>query len=381
MTIQRGYKTELKLNDKQKTLCSKSAGTARFAYNWGLRIKIEEYEETGKSPSAIDLHRRLNVLKKTDYPWMYEVSKCAPQEALRDLDTAFQNFFRRVKQGEKPGFPKFKSKRKGLGSFRLTGNIHVEANRVKLPRFGWLRLKETGYLPTDAKILSATVSEKAGRWFVSVQVEEEISEPEHNDTPCGVDVGITTLATLHDGTTFENPKALSKLQEKLKRHQKIVSRRKKGSQNRKKAVRKLQQLHHRIARTRKDALHKASTAITKQYGMIGIEDLNVSGMMKNHTLASGVSDASFCEFHRQLTYKTKWNGGRIVKVDQFYPSSKTCSQCGTKKDVLTLSERVFYCEECGLTVDRDVNAAMNLRNYTVSSTGINAFGERISKSR
>lgn len=375
MMITKGYKTELDLNNMQTTLCLKSAGVARFAYNWGLRRKKEDYEATGKSLSAIDLHRELNALKQTDYPWMYEVSKCCAQEALRDLDVAFKNFFRRVKNGEKPGYPKFKSKRKGIGSFRLTGNIYVKANKVKLPRLGWLKLKEKDYLPLEAHILSATVSEKAGRWFVSLQVKENVPEPLKNEEVCGVDVGIKALATLHDGTQFENPKALAKLREQLDRAHKRVSRRQKGSQNRKKAVRTLQKLYLRIGHVRKDAIHKATTAITKQFGVIGMEDLNVSGMVKNHHLANAVSDASFHEFHRQLTYKAGWNGGQVIQADRCFPSSKTCSQCGTKKAELRLSERVFCCEHCGLTLDRDVNAAINLRNYTVSSTGINACGE------
>lgn len=375
MTVIKGYKTELKLNNVQKTLCLKSAGAARFAYNWGLRIKIDEYEGTKKSPSAIELHRRLNLLKQTEFPWMYDVSKCCAQEALRDLDTAFKNFFRRVKQGEKPGFPKFKSRHKGIGSFRLTGSIKVTSGKVKLPRLGWLRLKEKNYLPQDAHILSATVSEKAGRWFVSVQVKEEQPEPELKTEVCGVDVGIKNLATLHDGTTFDNPKELSKLRERLNRAHKRVSRKKKGSKNREKAVRRLQKLYYRIGNVRKDALHKATTAITKQYGVIGIEDLNVAGMMQNHKLANAVSDASFSEFHRQLMYKSGWNGGQIVQADRWFPSSKMCSQCGTKKDTLKLSERVFLCECCGLTIDRDVNAALNLKNHTGSSPGINACGD------
>lgn len=374
MTIVKGYKTELKLNNMQKTLCLKSSGVARFAYNWGLRIKIDEYEATKKSPSAIDLHRRLNVLKQTEFPWMYDVSKCCAQEALRDLDAAFKHFFRRVKAGEKPGFPKFKSRHRGIGSFRLTGSIKVTSGKVKLPRLGWLRLKEKDYLPQEAHILSATVSEKAGRWFVSLQVKEEQPEPEPKTEACGVDIGIKNLATLHDGTTFENPRELSKLRERLNRAHTQVSRKKKGSQNRKKAVKRLQKLYLRTGNVRKDAIHKATTAITKQYGMIGIEDLNVSGMMKNHKLANAVSDASFSEFHRQLTYKAEWNGGQIVQADRWFPSSKTCSGCGTKKEILTLSERVFCCDICGLTIDRDVNAAINLKNNTGSSPGINACG-------
>jgi putative transposase len=372
MTIQRGYKTELRLNNKQRTLCLKSAGVARFAYNWGLRIKQDEYKATGKSPSAIDLHKRLNVLKKTDFPWMYDVSKCAAQEALRNLDKAFENFFRRVKAGETPGYPKFKSKKRGVGSFRMTGAIHVTATHIQLPRLGTLRLKETGYLPTDAKILAATVSEKAGRWFVSIQVEEERPQPMQNNAVCGVDVGISALATLDNGTQFENPKALSQLQEQLKRLQKRVSRKVKGSQNRKKAVKRLARLHYRIACVRKDAIHKATTTITKSFGVIGIEDLNVSGMVKNHSLAGAISDASFAEFHRQLAYKADWTGGQVIKADRFFPSSKTCSACGMKKDDLKLADRLFVCTHCGLTLNRDVNAALNLKHVTASSAGINA---------
>lgn len=372
MTIQRAYNTELRLNNTQRTLCLKSAGVARFAYNWGLRIKQDEYKATGKSPSAIELHKRLNVLKQTDFPWMYDVSKCAPQEALRNLDRAFENFFRRVNAGEKPGYPRFKSKKRGIGSFRLTGAIHVTQTHIQLPRLGRIRVKEAGYLPTAAKISAATVSEKAGRWFVSVHVEEDIPTPKRNDTACGVDVGIAALATLDNGTQFANPKALSHLQERLTRAQRSVSRKVKGSQNRKQAVKRLARVHSRIACVRKDAIHKATTMITKSFGVIGIEDLNVSGMMKNHRLASAISDASFAEFHRQLDYKAAWRGGIVVKADRFFASSKTCSACGTKKDTLTLSERVFVCDVCGVTLNRDVNAAINLKQHTVSSTGINA---------
>ena len=372
MTIQRAYNTELRLNTTQRTLCLKSAGVARFAYNWGLRIKQDEYKATGKSPSAIELHKRLNVLKQTDFPWMYDVSKCAPQEALRNLDRAFENFFRRIKAGEKPGYPRFKSKKRGVGSFRLTGAIHVTQTHIQLPRLGRLRLKECGYLPTVAKILSATVSEKAGRWFVSVHVEEDIPTPKRNDTACGVDVGIAALATLDNGTQFENPKALSRLQERLTRAQRSVSRKTKGSQNRKQAVKRLARVHSRIACIRKDAIHKATTTITKLFGVIGIEDLHVAGMVKNHHLASAVSDASFAEFHRQVAYKAAWRGGIVVKADRFFASSKTCSACGTKKDTLALSARVFVCDVCGATLNRDVNAAINLRTYTASFAGINA---------
>ncbi len=255
------------------------------------------------------------------------------------------------------------------------GSIRVTVEKIKLPRLGWLKLKEKNYLPTNSKILSATVSEHAGRWFVSLLVEEDVPEPTPSNQACGVDVGITHLATLDDGTTFENPKAIRTLEEQLQRQQRIVSRRQKGSQNRKKAVGRLQRIHKKIMNMRKDAIHKATTTIVRRYGVIGIESLNVTGMLKNHKLAKSIADASFSEFQRQLKYKSDWNGRTLVEVDRFYPSSKTCSQCGWRHDALALSDRVFRCEQCGLVIDRDRNAALNLKQYTASFAGINACGE------
>ena len=270
MIILRAFRTELDLNNKQKTACVRHAGAARFAYNWGLARKQEAFANGEKSPTAIDLHRELNLLKRTELPWMYEVSKCAPQESLRDLDKAFANFFRRVKEKKagksvKLGFPRFKSKKHGLGGFRLTGAIHVFEKAIQLPRLGLLRLKERGYLPTSgAHILSATVSEKAGRWFVSLQVEMEVPDPVVEEKPvAGVDLGINRMAQVSDGTYFENPRALKSAFGKLKRLQRVVSRRQKGSANRQKAVRKLAMAHFRVANLRRDALHQATTFLTK----------------------------------------------------------------------------------------------------------------------
>jgi len=209
MEILRAYKVELDLKNKQRTMLLKCAGVARWAWNWGLARRIQEYEETGRSSNAIEQHRQLNALKATEYSWLYNYSKSIPQEALRDLDKAYQNFFRRKKNGEKPGFPKFKSRKRGIGSFRLTGAIRVEEGRIRLPRIGWLRLKERGYIPTEGvHILSATVSERAGRWFVSVQCREEIEVARAIGEPVGVDLGIKEMAVCSDGRRFENPRAL-----------------------------------------------------------------------------------------------------------------------------------------------------------------------------
>lgn len=362
----KSYKTELDLNNKQRTACLKHAGVARFAYNWGLARRIQEYKETGKSSSAITQHKQLVVLKKTEFPWMYEVSKCAPQEALRNLDKAYKSFFHKCKsKSGKKGFPKFKSKKNGIGSFALFGAINTTAKTIQLPRIGIVRLKEHNYLPTDVLIISATVSEHAGKWFVSVSTKEEPSRPKGSEI-LGVDVGIKNLATLSDGTVFENPRALKHSEKKLRCLQKSISRKVKGSNNRKKAVSKLSKCYYRVTCIRNDSIHKATDVITKRCAVLGIESLNVVGMMKNHHLAKAVSDALMGEFLRQIQYKMKWSGGLIVKADPFYPSSKTCSDCGFVLDSLPLSVRAWICPRCGCVHDRDVNAARNLQKLAAS---------------
>jgi putative transposase len=366
---------------------SETCWRSSFCLQLGLARSKEAYRAIGKRPTAIALHRELNKLKQTDYPWMYEVSKCAPQEALRDLEQAYRNFFRKLelkKQGKwkgKLGFPKFKKRSKAIGSFRLTGSIKVFSDAVQLPRLGRLRLHEHNFIPTEGKVLSATVSEQAGRWFVSVQMEVEQEQPIPTATSAiGVDLGIKTLATLSDGTTFANPRALKHAQKKLKRLERQKSRRKLGSKNRKKTCRKLAKQHARVANLRKDASHKLTSSLCKNHALVAIEDLHVAGMVKNHKLAQAVSDSNFGEIRRQLTYKSERYGTHLVVIDRFYPSSKTCSACGYLKEELSLSERTYTCECCGLVLDRDVNAACNVLHealrITASSAGSHACGER-----
>jgi putative transposase len=381
--IQRAYKTELDLNDRQVTACKRHAGAARWAYNWGLRRKQEEYRTTGKTPSALDLHRELNALKRTDVPWMYEVSKCAPQEALRNLDRAFEDFFRRVRLKQaglhrgRTGFPKFKSRKRGLGSFRLTGTIVAFPDAIQLPRLGRLRLKERGYLPTGGvHILSATVSEQAGHWYVSVLVEQEQPVPENTGPVVGVDLGVRTLATLSDGSVERNPRPLQRRLRQIKRVQRAVSRRREGTQNRRKAGRRLAGLHRRVADQRADTLHQFTSRLARTKSVVVIEDLNVAGMLKNHRLAQAIGDVGWAEFRRQLTYKAAWYGCRVVVVNRWEPSSKTCSRCGHVKPELALAERTFRCEACGMVTDRDLNAAINLSKLAGSSPDSqNACGE------
>lgn len=367
MIVLRAYKTELDLNNTQKTACARHAGAARYAYNWGLARKKEARRMGERVPSTIDLHRELNALKKTELSWMYEVSKCAPQEALRDLDNAFAHFFRRLmekKAGKnvKVGFPRFKSKKSGMGSFRLTGHIHVFEKAIQLPRLGQLRLKERGYLPVSGvHILSATVSEKGGRWFVSLQVEVDIPDPEPSEKPfAGVDLGVNRMAQVSDGSYFENPRALKSALTRLKRLQRKVSRRKMGSVNRQKAVCQLAKAHTHVANIRKNALHQATTILTRTKSAIVVEDLNVSGMLKNHHFAQAIADVGMYEFRRQLKYKGVWYGCKVLIADRFYPSTKRCSHCGQVKKEMSLAEREYRCECCRMVMDRDLNAALNL---------------------
>jgi putative transposase len=382
MLVQRAYKTEMDLNDRQVTACWQHAGAARWAYNWGLQVKQERYTAHRRSPTAIALHRQLNALKQTEVPWMYSVSKCAPQEALWNLDAAFNNFFRRCalkKQGKWKGtlgYPQFKTKKKGLGSFRLTGRIVVSEKAIVLPRLGRLRLKEREYLPTgDVQILAATVSEQAGHWYVSLQVEEEQTVPENTGPVVGIDLGVKTLATLSDGEVIANPRHLKRRLKKLKRLQRVVSRRQKGGKNRKKAVRKLARQHRQIKHQRRNTLHQVTTRLAKTKSVLVIEDLHVAGMLKNHHLAQAIGDVGFYAFKRQLLYKASWYGSRVILADRWEPSSKRCSSCGWVDEDLTLSDRTVHCEQCGLALDRDLNAAINLEKLAGgSSDSQNACG-------
>jgi len=344
MKILKAYKTEINPNNSQATKMRMNCGAARFGFNFALKKKREAFDKKEKIPNNIELHRELNKIKGTDeLPWAYTlgISKCSFQEALRDCDKAFNNFFREVKKGnKKQGLPKFKSKRNEKQSFRLTGTIKVLDNGyIQLPRLGKLRLYEKDYLPQHTKILSATVSQRTNKWFVSIQVEEEIQDEDCGIGVVGVDLGIKTMATCSDGTVYKNPKALKNNLNKLKRKQRQLSRKKKGSKNREKIKNKLSKLHYKISNIRKDALHKTTSKIINENQVIVLEDLKISNMMKNHNLAQAISDVGFYEFRRQIDYKSTWNRRYVEYVDTFYPSSKLCSCCGHKKDKLGLGER------------------------------------------
>ncbi len=372
MKVVRGYKTELDPTPEQSRLLGQCAGVARYAYNYGLARKQEAYAAKEKTPYAVQLQKELTAHKHADLLWLADVSKWVVQNALRDLDAAFEHFFRKCKlkkEGKwkgKCGYPRFKSKHRGRGHFRLDAPVHVFDDAVQLPRVGRVRLKEHNYVPTwGVKVLSATIREQAGRWYISVQVEEQHAEPTPaTGAPIGIDVGIKTLATLSDGRTFENPKALRSRLTALKRASRKQSKKQKGSNNRKKAQRRLARLHQRIATIRKDALHKVTSQIvakTKPHherpSVIVLEDLHIAGMLKNKRLSRAIADVGMYEFKRQVQYKAQQAGVQVKQVSRWFPSSKTCSGCGNVRDDLALSERVYVCFECGYVADRDYNAA------------------------
>lgn len=369
------HKIALDPNNAQATYFSRAAGTARFAYNWALAEWQRQYEAhkadaSLPKPSQMALRRQLNGIKAEQFPWMLEVTKNAPQMAIIQLGAAFKNFF-----AGRAKYPKFR--KKGLHDrFSLTNDqFSVDASRIRIPNLGWVRMRET--LRFTGKIMSATVSRVADRWFVSITVDtpEDLPLPKaENQSAVGVDLGVSALATLSTGEVVAGPKAHKALLRRLQRLSRGLSRKVKGSENRKKAKAKLARLHASISNIRKDGLHQLTTELTRRFHTIGIEDLNVLGMIKNRHLSRAVSDMGFFEFRRQLDYKAAQRGGMIVVADRCYPSSKTCSACGNKLNDMPLSVRKWTCPECGSVHDRDVNAAINLKNLAVSST-VSACGE------
>lgn len=369
ISVRRAYKTELEPTEAQIGALVHHCGSARWAYNWGLQRKLDARANGQRVPNAIALHRELVVLKRTTYPWLSDVSKCAPQEALRDLDRAFANY-RAGRRGRKVWrAPRFKSRRRGLGTFRFSQGVKVAECAVWLPRLGQVRLKEHGYLPTGRHVLSVTVSEAAGRWFVSVTTEQGRKVPENDGPAVGVDLGIATLATTSDGVTFENPRALERALRKLRRLQRALARKQKGSKNRQKARKQVAIAYLRVANVRRDSIHKLTTTLARTKSTVVVEDLHVSDMKRYRPLARALGDAGFGEIRRQLAYKTKWYGSELKVAPTFFASSRQCScaGCSGRMNHLPLRVRTFTCPDCGCSRGRDVNAARNLLALAASS--------------
>ncbi|WYD82063.1 MAG: transposase [Candidatus Electrothrix gigas] len=357
------HKIQLKPNKKQEEFFLKSAGVARFAFNWALAEWKKQYE-AGEKPNEAKLRKQLNSIKAVEFPWMLEISKTVPQQAIKNVGIAYKNFFRQVKAGEKPGFPRFKKRGISKDSFRPDNGsskdkdaLVISNKKVRIPKIGFVKLAEK--LRFNGKIIGSIISRTADRWFISITVDSDtLPHVRKNHGSCGVDVGINCLAALNDGTKYQPAKALKTFEDRLKRQQRILSRRKKGSANRKKSVQKVAKLHYKMRCLRQDVIHKATTDIVLNNDFIAIEDLNVKGMVKNRKLAQAVNDASMSEFHRQLEYKSAMYSGHIHKIDRFFPSTKLCMNCGTTHD-MPLNKRVFKCE-CGVEEDRDIHAAQNI---------------------
>jgi len=365
MLVLQAFRYELSPTAAQRVALSNHAGAARWAWNWGLAVRRKAWRRRGETLNAMALHRLLVRLKRTPrFAWLYQVSKCAPQEALRDLDQAYANWWRgRSERCRRVGAPRFKKRGRSPDRFRLAGAIRVEDGIVVLPRIGRIRTKEpTGKF--DGRILSATCRREADRWYCSLTVEVTRPDPLPVDGPVvGVDLGVRRLAVCSDGTLLDGSKALNRGLRRLRRRARAVSRKRPGSRNRAKAALALARCHRRIRNQRADALHKATTTLAKTKSVIVVEDLHVAGMVRNRRLARSISDQSWGEFRRQLAYKCGWYGSRLVVAPRFFPSSKSCSGCGFIKDRLPLAEWVFRCEVCGLVIDRDLNAARNLARF------------------
>ncbi|WP_445673034.1 RNA-guided endonuclease InsQ/TnpB family protein [Pseudomonas inefficax] len=369
------HRIALDLNNVQAIYMARAAGTARFAYNWALTEWKSQYEawkldSSQPKPTQAALRRQLNSIKRERFPWMLEVTKNAPQMAIIQLGQAFQNFF-----AGRSKYPQLR--KKGVHDrFTLTNDqFNIDGCRMRIPNLGWVRMRES--LRFAGKIMSATVSRVAERWFVSITVDAEDDShlpKAENQGAVGVDLGVSALATLSTGEIITGAKSHKALLTRLQRLSRSFSRKQKGSENRKKAKGKLAKLHARIAAIRSDALHQLTTNLTRRFHIIGIEDLNVRGMVKNRHLARAIADMGFFELRRQLEYKAAMRGGQVVVADRFYPSSKTCSNCGHKLEELSLSVRQWTCPGCATCHDRDVNAAINLKNMAVSST-VSACGE------
>lgn len=377
------HKIALDPNDKQATYFAKAAGVARFAYNWALAEWKRQYEvwradNSLPKPSEAALRRQLNAIKRQAFPWMLEVTKCAPQMAIIQLGEAFKNFF-----AGRTRYPRFR--KKGVNDhFTLTNDqVSLQGSRIRIPNLGWVRVRES--LRFNGKIMSATVSRVTDRWFVSITVDTDDppKRPAENQGAVGVDLGISALASLSTGEKIAGAKPHTALIRRLRQLSRSLSRKKKGSANRAKARAMLARLHARIANIRLDALHKLTSDLTRRFHTLTIEDLNVRGMVKNRHLARSIADMGFGEFRRQLEYKAAIRGGLVIVTDRFYASSKTCSACGHVLESLPLSVRQWICPDCGASHDRDQNAAKNLlalglaalSGPTASSVGCEACGE------
>lgn len=364
--MEHSYKFRLYPSKEQENLILRTFGCCRFVFNHYLTLRKDTYEQTGETLNYYACAKDMTGLKQQEETlWLKEVDATALQSSLRDLDDAYQHFFRRVKKCEKPGYPKFKSRHHHRQSYKskcVGSNIKVLEGAVQLPKLGKVKCRISQSV--QGRILSATVSRSAsGKYYVALccRLDQELPKLPSTGAVIGLDVGIKSFAVSSDGVEYPNPKYLRQSEKKLARLQRQLSRKTKGSENWNKARVRVARLHEHIASQRRDMQHKLSTEIVRQNDVICIEDLAPKNMVRNHKLAKSISDASWGEFRRQLTYKAEWYGKQLVTVDRFYPSSQTCSVCGAQwPGTKDLKVRRWECPECGATLDRDTNAAANI---------------------
>lgn len=360
----KAYKYRIYPTKKQEVLIGKHIGCCRFIYNWALAKKIATYQETGKSISQFDLNKRITVLR-TENEWLSEVNSQSLQGMTRNLESGFTKFFK-----EKQGFPKFKSKKNPLQSFPIPQHyvVNFEDNTVKIPKIGVV--KTVLHRTFDGKMKVATLSKTStGKHFISIVVDDGKELPKKEvfseATTVGVDVGIKDFAILSNGIVIPNPKYLRNSIIKIKILQRRLSKKEKGSNNRKKAKKQLSIAHEKIANQRNDFQHKLSHKLISENQAIALETLNISGMIKNHCLAQAISDASWSSFVEKVTYKAEWYGKTTLQIGRFKPSSKLCNVCGYHNASLTLSDREWTCPDCNTHHDRDNNAAINIKKFAL----------------
>ncbi len=359
------HKIEIKPNKAQAQYLTCACGVARFTYNWALNHRIKAHKAGEKLTRGL-LKAEFNQIKYTEFPFVTDVTKCASEQALANLDAAYQRFFKKQAR-----FPKFKKKGARDSFYIANDQLKIEPTGVRIPKLGWVKTTEA--LRLKGKILSAIVSRRAHKWFISIAVElaeDQVLKACENQAAIGVDLGIKTLATLSTGETIEGPKPLKKNLKKLRRADKRLSRRVKGSKNREKARKHLARIHYHVACIRKDSIDKLTTYLCENFKIICIEDLATSNMLKNHKLARAIADMGWGEFKRQLVYKSELYSNELRIIGRFVPTSKTCCCCGNIKEDLKLYDRVYECGCCGLVLDRDLNAAINICTVGLTETGL-----------
>jgi len=374
MLVKKAFKYRIYPNKEQQAALTVQFGHARFVYNWSLARRKAYYKETGQGLSSYDINKEVTELKhQPDYEWLQEADSQILQQKSLDLKRAYVNFF-----AGRAKYPQFKSK-KARQSIRYPQRFKVEGKAIYLPKVGWVKLKQ--HRPIEGEMKNATVSKtKSGRYFVSIQCEMEKEDPSYQGGQIGIDLGLIDFVTASKGKPIPAPKHLRQAERKLKRLQRQMSRKHKGSNGYQKARLRLARQAEKVANQRQDFQHKLSRELIAQNELIGFENLNVVGMLKNHHLAKSIQDAAWSQFVRFCEYKGAWYGCHIEKVSRFFPTSKLCSACGQKHQSLKLSQRKWLCIGCGVVHKRDLNAAKNILTEiqnTVGTTEINADGENV----